>query len=141
MRFLRLLPAAAAVAALASLCAPSAVLAQATTGTIDGRVVDQSQAAVPGATVTARNVATGLSRTATVSASGTYRIPSLPAGRYDVQVALAGFATQVQKDVDVPIASTDTVDFTMKVATVTETVEVHRRVPARPDHDLGRRAR
>ena len=129
MRFLRLLPAAAALAALGSLCLPQAVLAQATTGTIDGRVVDQSQAAVPGATVTARNEANGLTRTATVSATGTYRIPSLPAGRYEVQAALAGFSTQVRKAVDVLVASTTTADFSMKVATVSETIEVQGETP------------
>ena len=129
MRFLRLLPAAAALAALGSLCLPQAVLAQATTGTIDGRVVDQSQAAVPGATITAHNEATGLTRTAVVSATGTYRIGSLPAGRYEVQAALNGFSTQVRKGVEVLIASTTTADFSMKVATVSETIEVQGETP------------
>jgi len=129
MRLLRWLSTSAALAVLGSLSFPQAGLAQTTTGTIDGRVVDQSQAAVPGATVTARNEATGLSRLVTVSTTGTYRIGSLPSGLYEVQVALGGFATQVRKGVVVQIASTTTADFSMKVATVSETIEVQGETP------------
>jgi hypothetical protein len=129
MRLFRWLCAGVALAALASLSFPAPAQAQATTGTIDGRVLDQSQAAVPGATITARNEATGSTRTALVSSTGTYRIGSLPAGRYEVQAALSGFATQVRKGVDVLIASTTTADFTMKVATVAETIEVQGETP------------
>ena len=128
MRFLCWLLAGALVA-LGSLSSPPNAMAQATTGTIDGRVVDESQAAVPGATVTARNEATGLTRTASVSPTGTYRIASLPAGRYEVQAALGGFANQVRRGVEVQVASTTTADFTMKVATVAETIEVQGETP------------
>jgi outer membrane receptor protein involved in Fe transport len=109
---------------LVSLCVPSGVVAQTGTGTIDGRVLDESRAAVPGTVVTARNLATGLTRTANVSSTGTYRIPALPAGTYEVTVSLTGFATQVTKGVEVRIGDTANVDFSMKVGAVTETVEV-----------------
>ena len=56
----------------------------ANTGSVTGRVLDESKAAVPGATITAKNEATGLTRTTTSSANGTYRIGSLPAGSYEV---------------------------------------------------------
>ena len=72
MKFSRWQGMAAAVTLAASLCAPSWVTAQTGTGTIDGRVHDESRAALPGATVTAKNLATGLTRTATVSGTGTY---------------------------------------------------------------------
>ena len=110
------------VAAL--LVLPGALLAQSGTGTIDGRVLDQSRAAVPGANVTAKNVATGLSRSAVVSPTGTYRITALPAGSYDLSASLSGFSTQVSKGVVVQVGDTVTVDFAMKVGAVTETVEV-----------------
>jgi outer membrane receptor protein involved in Fe transport len=116
---------ALALAALVvGLCVPSSVVAQTGTGTVDGRILDESRAAVPGAIVTAKNVATGLTRTATVSATGTYRITALPAGTYDVSVSLSGFSTQVTKNVEVRIGDTANVDFSMKVGAVTETVEV-----------------
>src|SRR5881397_3959088 len=103
---------------------PGIVWAQASTGSIDGRVFDESKAPIPGATVTARNADTGLTRTVTTSASGTFHVASLPAGRYDVTTELTGFSTQIQKGVEVQVASATTLDFTLKVATVAETITV-----------------
>jgi hypothetical protein len=98
MKFSRWQGTAAALALVASLCVPSWVMAQTGTGTIDGRVHDESRASLPGATVTAKNVATGLTRTATVSGTGTYRVSALPAGlRRDRDAH--GFNGQVTKAV------------------------------------------
>jgi outer membrane receptor protein involved in Fe transport len=129
MKLFRWVVAVAAVAALASLIVPPPLGAQTVTGTIDGRVSDESRAAVPGASITAKSGATGLTRTGTVSTAGTYRLASLPAGRYDVSAQLTGFATQVIKDVEVLVGSETTVDFTMKVATVSETITVTTETP------------
>ena len=124
MKFSRWQGMAAAITLAASLCAPSWVTAQTGTGTIDGRVHDESRAALPGATVTAKNLATGLTRTATVSGTGTYRVGALPAGTYDVTATLTGFSSQVTKAVEVRIGENANVDFSMKVGAVSETVEV-----------------
>ena len=129
MRVLRWLSAAAALAALGSLAFPVPALAQATTGIIDGRIVDESGAAVPGVTITAKNEATGLARTVTVSQIGTYRLASLPTGSYEVTATVNGFATQVRKGVQVQVGTTTTADFTMKVASVAETVQVQGETP------------
>jgi outer membrane receptor protein involved in Fe transport len=98
--------------------------AESDTGSIDGRVFDETKAAVPGATVTAKNLSTGLTRTAVASSSGTYHIGGLPAGTYDVTAALTGFGSVVNKDVPVQVASQSTVDFTLKVGAMTEMVTV-----------------
>ena len=103
---------------------PPRAFAQADTGIIDGRVFDESKAPVPGATVVARNVATGFSRSAVSGDQGTYRIEFLPPGRYEVTVDLSGFAKLVAKDIVVQVASSTTLDFAMKVAAVQETVNV-----------------
>jgi outer membrane receptor protein involved in Fe transport len=124
MTLSRLLALAAILVVAAGLALPATARAQGNVGVIDGRVLDQSKAAIPGATVTAKNVATGLTRTATVSPTGTYRITALPAGSYDVSVSLTGFSTQVTKSVEVRVGDTATVDFSMKVGAITETVEV-----------------
>ena len=124
MKLSRLPALAAALAVVAGLALPATARAQGNVGVIDGRVLDQSRAAVPGATVTAKNVATGLTRTAVVSPTGTYRITALPAGTYDVSASLTGFSTQVTKAVEVRVGDTVTVDFAMKVGAITETVEV-----------------
>src|SRR5262245_14892682 len=96
--------------------------AQTDTGIIDGRVLDESKAAVPGATVTAKNVATGFMRSSVSSELGTYRIEFLPPGTYEVDAELQGFAKIVTKDVRVQVGSSTTVDFTMKVAALAESV-------------------
>ena len=53
--------------------------------TVIGRVSDASGAVVAGATVTARNVDTGISRSAVTETDGTYRLPVLPPGRYELK--------------------------------------------------------
>src|SRR5258705_10687428 len=103
-------------------CASS--FAQQTTGTVTGRVVDQQGAAIPGATVTAKSPATGFTRTETSDAEGVYRLSALPVGVYEVTAELQGFATVSKKDVEVNVAQTQSVDFPMKVASLSETVNV-----------------
>jgi hypothetical protein len=128
MRLLyRLTTVTALVAALGLVSAP-ALMAQTGTGDIDGRVLDESKAAVPGATVTAKNAA-GLTRSTTSSANGTYHIGSLPAGRYDVTAELSGFSTQVHQGVAVQVDSAATLDFTMKVGGQQETITVTGEAP------------
>ena len=66
--------------------------AQQTTGTIAGRLTDAQGAAVPGVTVTGRNVSTGFLRTGVTDGEGVYRLSALPVGTYDVTAELQGFA-------------------------------------------------
>src|SRR5688500_16270558 len=92
----------ALVAALAvALLAPSAAWGQASSGNLEGQVLDADGSPLPGATVTATNRATGVSRVETSDANGSYRFASLPAGAYDIQVELSGFGTIVQESVTV----------------------------------------
>lgn len=116
------------LAAVALLALASPAWAQSDTGVIDGRVFDQSRAAVPGATVQARKVDTGLTRTAVSGTNGTFRIGALPTGVYEVSTELAGFAKQTRR-VEVQVASTATVDFTMSVSGQVEDVTVVGEVP------------
>jgi hypothetical protein len=115
--------AVSALLAAILLVIPVSTWAQSDAGGIDGRVFDETKAAVPGASITAKNVSTGLSRSAMSSASGTFRIGSLPAGEYEVSADLTGFAKQVRK-VTVQVASSASVDFTMSVSAQAETITV-----------------
>ena len=76
---------------------PRAV-AQLPVATILGVVKDSSGAVVPEATITAKNLETGLTRTAASGADGSYRVPALPVGAYEVQVEHPGFRTEVRNN-------------------------------------------
>ena len=91
---------------------------------ITGAVKDSSGAVIPGATVTAKNVETGLSRVAVTDAQGEYRLPSLPPGRYSVTGDLSGFSTETRPDIVLVIEQTAIINFTLKPATISETVTV-----------------
>jgi len=92
-------------------------------GEIRGTALDSSGAVVPGVTVTARNVATGVATTATTSQAGVYDIPWVETGVYSVTFTKPGFEQVVRDVVDIHVA-TVTVDATMKVGAVTTTVTV-----------------
>src|SRR3990170_4062824 len=74
-----------------------------TTGTIAGMVHDATGAVVPGASVTVRNVETGMSRTLPTNAEGRYQAPNLSVGKYEVEVSLAGFQTAVRSGIELTI--------------------------------------
>jgi outer membrane receptor protein involved in Fe transport len=105
-------------------CAALPVAAQQTTGNIQGRIVDTQRAAVPGVTVTAKNTATGFTRSEVTDAEGLYRINALPVGSYDLHVELAGFAPQDRKGLVVNVAQTIDVNVDLTVAGVSESVSV-----------------
>jgi hypothetical protein len=110
--------------ALLLLLSSASAFAQQTTGNITGRVLDQQGAAIPGASITAKNPATGLTRTETSDAEGVYRVAALPVGIYEVLAELTGFQTISKQDIEVNVGQTVAIDFSLKVATIAETVTV-----------------
>src|SRR5258706_4188444 len=103
---------------------PRAVAAQATTATIVGTITDPGGAIMPGATVTARNLDTGLTRTVTSGEDGGYRLEFLPVGNYALEVSTAGFKKAYVSNVALQINDTARVDVSLTVGQVTETVTV-----------------
>src|ERR1043165_55010 len=93
---------------------------QATTGNIEGRVVDPKEAAVPGATVTATNQQTGLEKTATTTDEGTFTIAFLPPGPYTVRANASGFAQAEAKNVVVTVGSKTPIDLNLSVGGASE---------------------
>src|SRR4051812_33823733 len=73
--------------------AAGSLLAQTFRGTVLGTVTDTSGAVVAGAKVSVKNVNTGLERTTTTSADGSYTVPELPLGTYTVTITQSGFQT------------------------------------------------
>lgn len=106
------------------LVAGSSAFAQIGQAGIRGTVVDDSGGALPGVTVTATHVDTGAARTAVTSTTGVFIMPALPVGRYRVQLELTGFNTIVQENLPLEVGQSAALTFTMKVATVQETVTV-----------------
>src|ERR1700758_4184065 len=106
------------------LLAAVSVSAQTFRGTILGTVTDPSGAVVAGANVTVKNTGTGLERTTTTSGDGSYSLPELPIGSYDVTVSQAGFQTSLTKGVTVDVATERRVDAALKAGQVSTQVEV-----------------
>lgn len=118
------------VRSLAGLCvlvlglAGPGALAQEARGTIQGRVLDVTGGAVPGALVEVLNIATGVVTPATTNAEGSYRVPFLIPGKYRVTVSLEGFSKFLSEDIDVHVADVLTVDATLKVGSIQDEVTV-----------------
>jgi outer membrane receptor protein involved in Fe transport len=117
--------------ALVALCVPQAVFAQqALTGTITGSVLDASDAAVPNAQISARNVNTGLERSAASNELGIFTIPLLPVGEYEVTAKAQGFNDAKAGPVRVGVGQAITVPLRLTVGTVTEQVTVQAQAAA-----------
>ena len=93
-------------------------------GGIQGSITDPGGAVVSGATVVATNVGTGVATTRQTNDAGLYVIKPLPPGEYKLVVSLTGFLTLIQEKVVVDALSTVTVDLSLKVGDVKETVTV-----------------
>src|SRR6266536_3379717 len=102
----------------------AAASAQETTGTITGVVKDQSGGVIPGATVTVRNVATGIATTFVTDSTGVYVATNLPVGPYEVGVELAGFKGYKRRDLELHVTDRLRVDPVLQTGTVAETVTV-----------------
>ena len=112
-------------------------------GSIQGVVLDTSNLAVPGATVMATNVATGINTTAQTTSAGVYALRPLPPGEYRVTVTLAGFQTVTREGIIVDALGVVGLNVTLPVAGVTQDVEVTTSSPllATADARLGQTIR
>ena len=110
--------------ALLLTCFTSPFLHAQAVGEITGIVTDPSGAVVPGATITATNVATGVPQTTVSTSAGTYTLPRLPVGTYTVTAAAKGFQQAQATEVTLDVSQQREINFTLAVGSVTATVEV-----------------
>ncbi|HMF61532.1 MAG TPA: carboxypeptidase-like regulatory domain-containing protein, partial [Vicinamibacterales bacterium] len=103
---------------------PAGVTAQESRGTLQGRVIDTSGAAVPGASVEVLNLATGVAATTTTNEQGGYRVAFLNPGIYRVTVSLTGFGKFISDKIELHVADVLTVDATLKVGGLSDEVTV-----------------
>src|SRR6059036_1408286 len=96
---------------------PLSLAAQTTTGTVRGYVKDQNGAAVADAEVQARQAETGVVRSAASHTDGSYIIPGLVPGNYELSVRKIGFGPQ-RRQVVVQIGATTPADFTVQAGAV-----------------------
>ncbi len=99
--------------------------AQQTLGAITGTVLDSSGSAVPDSVVQARNVATNLEVNVHSQSNGSYSISNLPVGTYELSFKKPGFEIESHTQVLVQSGRTTTVDGSLKVGSISTTVEVH----------------
>src|ERR1035437_3893165 len=109
---------------LALACAFRTLDAQVLYGSLTGNVTDPSSAAVPGAKVTALNTDTGISREATTDERGSYLFANAQSGTYRITATAPSFQTMAQTEVRVNANEVRRVDFSLKIAQTSETVEV-----------------
>jgi hypothetical protein len=106
------------------LCGVSLYAQANATGTIQGTVTDKSGAVVPNADVKLSSKDTGLAREAKSNQAGQYRFELLPAGTYNVKVAVAGFSTVNFENVNVAVSQTTNLDASLSPSTQAEVVTV-----------------
>jgi hypothetical protein len=97
---------------------------QATTGLIQGTVVDPNGAFVNGATVNVKNTETGFERTVTSNSDGFFSAPLLPLGKYSVTATASGFSNSVLENVVLSVGQTLTLKIEMKIGGGVTTVDV-----------------
>ncbi|MDX2269494.1 MAG: carboxypeptidase regulatory-like domain-containing protein [Bryobacter sp.] len=103
--------------------------AQTTTSTLLGDISDPNNAAIQAATVTLKNLATGVAQDTTTDNQGTYRFFAIAPGTYEVKATASGFQTALRSKVVVEAAAQVKADFRLALAGVSETVTVEDRAP------------
>ncbi|MBA3269243.1 MAG: TonB-dependent receptor [Acidobacteria bacterium] len=107
-----------------AMAAPASAQSQAINGTIEGTVVDDQGAVLPGVTVTVLNLDTGASRVVVTNESGLFRAPLLSLGTYKVSAELQGFRGFEQTGVMISAGRTAVVNVKLTVGAVSETITV-----------------
>ena len=122
------------LAALAGVCLAAVLLCAAparaqVSAAISGRVTDPAGATVSGATVTAKNVENGETRSTVTDDAGRYWIPAVPVGEYEMHVTKTNFQEQIQAGIHLVVGQEATVDFGLRLGQVTEQVKVDADAP------------
>ena len=111
------------------ICFAAGTIRAQVTASVSGRVEDASGAAVPGVSITVTNVETGAVRTATSDEAGTYRVLSVPVGRYEVRAELPGFKAALQTGVNLAVGEQAVVNLKLEVGAPQEEVTVTGEAP------------
>lgn len=94
-----------------------------------GTVVDSSGAALPGVQIVITNQATGTFREVTSNADGSWYVPGLTPGAYQVSAELTGFKRFLRRDLAVVVGTTATVPVSLELGALEETITVTSEAP------------
>lgn len=114
-----------------SLCLALAgtLAAQVEQGRFVGHITDPTGAAIVGATITARNVATNIELTGVTNSTGDYVITPVPAGSYIVTVTATGFDKAATKPIELQVGQIARQDVALSIGTATTEVQVNTTAP------------
>jgi carboxypeptidase family protein len=105
------------------------IFAQNFSAAIIGTVKDVSGAVLPGSAVTVKHTETGLTRTAQADAGGSFRVPSLPVGEYEVTAEKMGFRKEVRSGINLVVGQEAVLDLTLQVGSIDQQVTVTGEAP------------
>ncbi len=112
-----------------SIVLAAAAFGQIDTGSIVGTVRDSSGASIPNAAITLTNKATNVNLNTTSNDAGEYQFNALHPGSYSLKAVVSGFSAQQFSDVQIDVQTRQSVDFTLQVGNVTQTLEVQSTTP------------
>ncbi|HEY7306862.1 MAG TPA: TonB-dependent receptor [Bryobacteraceae bacterium] len=107
-----------------AVCIASSAFGQYTTSSLGVTVADPSGAAVSDAMIAIRNVDTGLEKTSTSGATGSFMFAALPVGRYQVTVEKSGFSKFVQTGITLTVDQAVNIPVTLRIGDVLQQVSV-----------------
>ena len=110
-------------------CSTSVPMLAQVSASLSGRITDATGAVVPGATVTAMSMETGMSRSALTNEYGRYALFELPVGRYEVYAKKAGFAEEKRTGITLVVGQDATADLALQVGRVKQQITVNENVP------------
>jgi hypothetical protein len=117
------------VGVLVALLLTSGVAWAQATAELAGRVTDESGGVLPGVTVTATQTDTGFTRTAVTDGTGAWVMPNVPTGPYKLEISLQGFRTYQQTGIVLQVGATPTINASLGVGSLEETVSVEAAAP------------
>src|SRR5436190_21932547 len=129
MRSLRTVACPIVMTAAAMLVPAPPLTAQVTTATLFGIVRDTTGAIVPGASITATNEGTGITRTSVTDDGGEFTLAALPAGAYTLRIELQGFKTSTRSGLQLGPGQTSRQTFEIEIGTLEESVTVQAAAP------------
>lgn len=129
LRTMHVFPNGAVVALILCALCSQPVVSQVVGGTISGTITDHSGAVLSNATVTLKNLATGVVTTAQTNAQGLYSLPNLLPGSYQETVTATGFQKSIRNGIILTVGAQMVSNVSMNVGSVSESVEVSDQPP------------